>query len=65
MIIEESKCRILNNDEESEEDVSMPLIMRSHPFRTRSERITAVELHNKQSTVEIKKSLDSNAPVGC
>jgi hypothetical protein len=32
MIIAESKCRLLNNDEESEQDVSIPLIMYSHPF---------------------------------
>jgi hypothetical protein len=32
MIIEESKCRLLNYDEVSEEDMSIPLIMYSHPF---------------------------------
>jgi hypothetical protein len=32
MIIEESKCRLLNKDEESVESVSIPLIMRSHLF---------------------------------
>ncbi len=32
MIIEESKCRLLNKDEESVKSESIPLIMRSHPF---------------------------------
>lgn len=32
MIIEESKCRLLNKDEESKKTVSISLIMRSHLF---------------------------------
>ena len=32
MIIDESKCRLLNKGEESEETVNIPLIMRLHPF---------------------------------
>lgn len=32
MILKVLKSRQLNKDEESEEDVSIPLIMRSHPF---------------------------------
>ena len=33
--------------------------------KSEEEGITAAELRSKQSRVEIKKSLDSNASVGC
>jgi hypothetical protein len=49
MIIDESKSRLLNNDEESEETVNIPLIMRSHPFLHR--------IHN----TEINSTADSFA----
>ena len=35
------------------------------PGEVEGERITAAELRSKQSAVEITKSLDSNASVGC